>query len=61
VTCASCGRDLLADDAGGYGTRCRCCAGRPARGILVAFALSTAIWWLVWRLATWILAGPRMM
>lgn len=51
MTCASCGRDLLVpvDELDGYAIRCRVCAGRPARGILVALLVAIVIDIVLWR------------
>jgi hypothetical protein len=58
MTCAACGRDLLvySDELDQYAARCSWCAGRPARGILLAFVISSAIWWLAWRFAVWVVS-----
>lgn len=49
MTCPSCGRDLLVPDIGSYAIRCRVCAGRPARGILIGLLIAIVIDIVLWR------------
>ena len=54
ITCPACGRDQTTDDVDRLlpgGRACRVCAQRPARGILLAWLVSSLILWGLYRLA----------
>jgi hypothetical protein len=55
VTCAHCGKDLAFAERRRYGRRCSWCA-TPARGLLLAFAVSCLTWYAIWHLSAPLLA-----
>lgn len=50
MTCAHCGKTIAFVERRRYGRRCSWCA-TPARGCLLAFAVSSLVWFALWHFA----------